>query len=205
MDGGNHEVRTGWGFLALRLPMPQDESWAADRTTILQGLGVLDRNGQPTPRLELVKQADMVRLTQEAWQKERDGMIAICSRCHSSAFARSELERSDGVIRSADRVMAEAIRVVAGLYGDRLLEPLSGYPNADFDLLTFHDAATPIEQRLFLMFMKHRMRTFQGAFHNNPDYALWYGWSEMRQDLVEIKALAAELRRRHAAENGAGS
>jgi hypothetical protein len=38
------------------------------------------------------------------------------------------------------------------------------------------------------------MRTFQGTFHANPDYALWYGWSEMQRDLAEIRALAADLR-----------
>ena len=38
------------------------------------------------------------------------------------------------------------------------------------------------------------MRTFQGTFHANPDYALWYGWSEMQRDPTEIKALAADLR-----------
>jgi hypothetical protein len=30
----------------------------------------------------------------------------------------------------------------------------------------------------------------------NPDYSLWYGWSEMQRDLAEIKASAEELRRR---------
>jgi len=39
------------------------------------------------------------------------------------------------------------------------------------DLLTFHDAPTTIEQRLFEMHLKHRMRAFQGTFHANPDYA----------------------------------
>jgi hypothetical protein len=47
------------------------------------------------------------------------------------------------------------------------------------------------------MFLEHRMRTFQGAFHNNPDYSLWYGWSEMQRDLTEIKEKAAELRAKH--------
>ena len=60
----------------------------------------------------------------------------------------------------------------------------------------FHDAPTPVEQRLFVMFMKHRMRTFQGTFHANPDYAFWYGWSEMQRDLTDIKELDRELRRR---------
>ncbi len=39
------------------------------------------------------------------------------------------------------------------------------------------------------------MRAFQGAFHANPDYANWYGWSEMRRDLVDIQAMAEDLRR----------
>ena len=63
------------------------------------------------------------------------------------------------------------------------------------DLLTFHDAPTAVEQKLFVMFLEHRMRTFQGTFHASPDYALWYGWSEMQRDLTEIKELAAEYRR----------
>jgi hydroxylamine dehydrogenase len=68
------------------------------------------------------------------------------------------------------------------------------YAHAFPDLLTFHDAPTVIEQRLFVMFLEHRMRAFQGTFHMNPDYALWYGWSEMQRDLTEIKTLASEMR-----------
>jgi len=47
------------------------------------------------------------------------------------------------------------------------------------------------------MFLEHRMRTFQGTFHANPDYSLWYGWSEMQRSLTEIKEKAAELREKH--------
>ena len=39
------------------------------------------------------------------------------------------------------------------------------------------------------------MRTFQGTFHASPDYALWYGWSEMQRDLTDINEMAAEIRR----------
>jgi hypothetical protein len=39
------------------------------------------------------------------------------------------------------------------------------------------------------------MRAFQGTSHNNPDYALWYGWSELQRDLTEINAAAEELRK----------
>jgi hypothetical protein len=43
------------------------------------------------------------------------------------------------------------------------------------------------------------MRAFQGVFHQNPDYALWYGWSEMVRDLSEIEEMAAAMRREGAA------
>lgn len=194
MPGGDHNVGTSWGFLAVRLPLPEDPQWKADRVTILQGLGVLDPAGQPTGRLEVVKAANVARLTQEDWQAKRDQMTGICQQCHSVNFAREQLGKGDDMIREADHLMAEGVRVVAALYQDGVLKPAAGAP-AFPDLLTFHDAATPVEQRLFRMFLEHRMRTFQGTFHANPDYALWYGWSEMVQDLTEIKSLAAEMRR----------
>ena len=200
MQEGNHEVRTAWGFLAVRLPFPEnDPQWKADRITILQGLGVLDPSGNPTGRLEAVKAADVARLTEEAWQTERTKMLKTCNQCHSGEFAKVQLQQSDGMIRDADHAMAEAIRTIAGLYKDGILPKPKGYAFAFPDLLTFHDAPTPIEQKLFVMFLEHRMRAFQGAFHANPDYANWYGWSEMARDLVEIKAEAATLRREHGA------
>lgn len=198
MQQGNHEVRTAWGFLAVRLPLPGDEQWAADQTTILQGLGVLDPDGKPTGRLDVVKAADLARLDQAAWQRERDSMLAVCGRCHSPAYAKEQMQKGDDMIREADRLMAEAIRIVAGLYRDGLLPKPKEYAYPFPDLLTFHDAPTVIEQRLFVMFLEHRMRAFQGTFHANPDYALWYGWSEMRRDLSEIREKAAELRAQHA-------
>ena len=194
MQGGNHAVLTSWGFLAVRLPMPEDKQWAADRVTILQGLGVLDPEGKPSGRLEAVKAARVARLTQEEWQKERDKMVQVCHRCHSVNFATDELGKGDQMIKEIDRLMAEAILTVAGLYKDGVLPKPKNYAYPFPDLLTFHDAPTVIEQKLFVMFLEHRMRAFQGTFHANPDYALWYGWSEMQRDLTEIKELAAEMR-----------
>lgn len=199
MADGDHEVRTAWGFLAVRLPMPKDSVWAADRATILKALGVLDPEGLPTGRLEAVKAADVARLTEEDWLSEREEMVRICSQCHSGNFARGELEKGDDMIREADHLLAEAIRTVVGLYEDGILRAPEYYAHPYPDLLTFHDAPTPIEQKLFVMHLEHRMRAFQGVFHANPDYALWYGWSEMRRDLTEIESMAEELRRRGSA------
>jgi len=197
MPGKNHEVRTAWGFLGLRLPLPEDKEWSRDRATIFQALGALSPDGKPTDRLPVLQSVDLLRTTNASWQKERDRMVAVCSQCHARRFAVAELAKGDEMIRHADKVMAEAIRTVAALYEDGVLPRPKSYGYAYPDILTFHDAPSVIEQKLFVMFLEHRNRTFQGSFHMNPDYALWYGWSEMQRDLTEIKEKATELRRRH--------
>jgi hydroxylamine dehydrogenase len=180
----------------VRLPLPEDKQWAADRVTILQGLGVLDPAGKPTARLDVVKAAQVVRLTQPEFDASRKKMVDTCQRCHAGAFVQTQFHNAEELIRDADHLMAEGIRVVAALYKDGGLKKPKDYAYAFPDLLTFHDAPTVPEQKLFVMFLEHRMRTFQGAFHNNPDYSLWYGWSEMVRDLAEIKQAAADLRER---------
>ena len=109
MQEGNHEVRTAWGFLAVRLPLPDDPQWKADQITILQALGVLDLEGKPTARIEAVKAADVARLTAEAFQKEREKMVKTCTQCHAEKFARGEMEKGDNMIREADHLLADAI------------------------------------------------------------------------------------------------
>ena len=154
----------------------------------------MDLEGNPTPLIDIVKAADLARLTQEDWDRERNKMLKTCNTCHSGNFAKLELEKGDNMIKQADSLMAEAILIVAGLYADGIIPKPENYPYAFPLLLTFHDAPTVVEQKLFVMFLEHRMRTFQGTFHANPDYALWYGWSEMVRDLTEIKELAVQMK-----------
>lgn len=63
MTNGNHEVRTAWGFLAVRLPMPKNKQWMQDRITILKALGALGMNGKPTALVKTLKAADVIRFT----------------------------------------------------------------------------------------------------------------------------------------------
>jgi hydroxylamine dehydrogenase len=169
--------------------------WKLSKHSQAEALGVLDPDGKPTALVQTIKAADVARLSQEDWQRERDKMIKTCNQCHSGNFAKQQLEMGDEMIRNADHLMAEAIRVVAGLYKDGVLEKPKNYSYAFPNLLTFHDAPTVIEQKLFVMYLEHRMRTFEGTFHASPDYAMWYGWSEMQRDLTEIKELADTMRR----------
>lgn len=205
LPNGTHENRTAWGFLGVRLPLPEDPQWKADRITILKALGVLNpETGQPTARLEAVKSVDMVRLTEEAWKEEREKMLKRCSSCHSPNYARKQLEIADTMMQKSDRLLAEAIQIVADLYKDGIIKKPDNYPFAYPDFLYFMQTGggdlnklSYIDQILFQMYMKHRMRTYQGLFHMNPDYAYWYGWAMMVKDLGNIKELAETLRATH--------
>ncbi len=192
MQEGHHGVMTAWGFLALRLP-EDDPEWLADRVEILKALGVLDAQGNPTERLEVVKGGKVARLTREEFQAEREKMLKVCGQCHSASYAREQLEAGDQVIREADRVMAEAIREVRALYEEGLLRKPEGWRVAP-DLLQFYEAKSAVEQELYVMFLEYRMRAFQGAFHMNPDYMHWYGWAPLKEGLVRIRDEAEKMR-----------
>jgi hypothetical protein len=192
MEKGNHRVMTAWGFLAVRLP-EDDPEWMNDRVAILQALGVLDAQGKPTARLDLVKAGKIARLSKEEFQVEREKMLKICSDCHSPSYAKQQLESGDEVIREIDKIMAEAIRIVQGLYKDGVLKMPEGWSFGP-DLLQFYEAKSSLEQELYVMFMEYRMRAFQGAFHFNPDYMHWYGWAPLKESLQKIKDEAANLR-----------
>lgn len=197
MSGGDHKVMTSWGFLALRLP-EDDKDWMNDRVTILQALGVLDEKGNPTARLDLVKAGKVARLTKEEFQQERDKMTAICAKCHGRDYAKQQLDAGDMVVKDVDKIMADAIRVVQGLYQDGTLKKPADWAFAP-DLLQFYEAKSSVEQDLYVMFLEYRMRAFEGAFHMNPDYMHWYGWAPMKETLQKIKDEAAKMRAEKAA------
>ena len=194
MSKGDHRVMTSWGFLALRLP-ESDKEWMGYRVTILQALGVLDKDGKPTPRLDVVKAANLARLDKASWDKERASMEKICQQCHSANFAKENLKNADLMIKASDKIFAEAINVVADLYKDGIIKKETNQATFPYpDLLTFYEVRTPIEQSLYTMFMDFRMKTYQAAFHGMPDYTTWYGYAEMKKTLVEIKDMAEQMR-----------
>ncbi len=194
MSGGNHKVMTAWGFLAVRLP-EKDAEWMGYRVTILKALGVLDSAGQPTARLDVVKAADMARLTEEAFTVERDKMVTTCKECHSETYVLKSLENSDQMIKASDKIFSEAIDIVAKLYKDKIIKSTTNQATFPYpDLLTFYEVDSHIEELLYEMFMDFRMKTFQASFHLMPDYTTWYGLAKMKKTLVEMKDIDRQLR-----------
>ena len=146
MSDGDHRVFSAWGFLAVRLP-EEDPEWMGYRSTILRGLGVLDPEGNPTARLDVVKAGKVARLTKEEFQVERKRFTNICTQCHSPNFVKENMKNADLMVKEADKIFAEAIEIVAGLYKDGIIKKRKDYP-AYPDLLTFYDVNTKVEQIL---------------------------------------------------------
>jgi len=79
------------GLPAVRLPMPEDKQWTADRP-LSQGLGVLDRPGIRRGG-SMSSRRGRGPSDQESWQAERDKMIKTCNQCHSLNFAKASWPR----------------------------------------------------------------------------------------------------------------
>ena len=175
-----------------------NEEWTEDRVSVLKAFGVLDADGNPTPRFDLIAPAKLARMTMVEWNEPREELITVCSDCHSEMFARTYLKQGDQVLREADRYYAESIEIVAALHRDGILpEPeyideLPSYPYPD--VLRFYDQSHTIEEELWVMWMEYRMRTFQSAFHANADQEQWYGWGPLKETAVKIKSEDSSLR-----------
>ncbi len=99
-----------------------EKVWWADRVTILMALGVPDPEGNPTACLDLVRDAQVARLSADEFDKERAKMVTVCANCHSENFAKEELAKGDQLIEKIDHLMAEAIREIVSLYKEGLLK-----------------------------------------------------------------------------------
>ena len=138
----------------------------------------------------------------ELRDKERGFMIDICSSCHTKSLAGASLNDADIIERQGRILVNEARGIIEGLQKDGLLSPAPSkrppHPlEADrFTLgshMLYEDLST-VESLYFKMSRFYYITSYKGAFHQNPDYAHWYGNAPMKLTLSEIKSQAALLR-----------
>jgi hydroxylamine dehydrogenase len=189
MQGGEHGVRTPLGNVALRLPLVKDQAWAADKAALLQALGVLDAAGGNGVRGEAFEEARIAELDRVGFQGDRARLVRACQGCHGSGFVHEQLDQRDQLIRQADALLAGAVREVAALYRDGVLERKGAGPFPD---LVKWPSGSPPEQRLGRMFFDHRARLLAHAFHMSPQAVRWS--AELVEDAAAVKRLSDELR-----------
>jgi hydroxylamine dehydrogenase len=191
MEEGDHGVLTAWGELAL-LTDKDDPDWARSRAAIFKYLGVYDADGNPTPGLDAVLSAKMLRSSHAQWSDQRDKMIRTCSQCHSGNFAKTHLENTDQLLKEADGMVSQAIETVADLYRRGIIRPGKGQPNFP-NLGVLYEARTPIEQDLYRMIIDQRGVLVHGAFHMDPCFVTWEGQAALKQSLLSIRHQAGEM------------
>jgi len=133
--------------------------------------------------------------------RERETMLARCDACHMRRLSRRALEDADKVKRNADRLVAEAVRIVEGLHRDGLLDPMPeariAHPTAGHALApvaAYENQSDPERLLFFLTQFAHSI-TFKSAYHQSPDYVQWHGVASLKAKLDELRAMERRLRR----------
>ena len=134
--------------------------------------------------------------------QERERMLSVCSECHTKSFSARNLADADKIEEQSKALVDEAKNIIEGLQKDGLLSPspadrpahpLFGTtfvigPHMLYENLSF------VESLFFKMKSFYAITAYKGAFHQNPDYAHWYGNAPLKLTLSEIKSEAALLR-----------
>lgn len=135
-------------------------------------------------------------------EAERAKMLAHCTRCHTESFALQNLDDADAVQRQAKAIVDEARSIIKELEKDGLLapspasrppHPLSGN-KLDIGPQMLYENLSGVEVAFFRMKKFYYVMAYKGVFHQNPDYAHWYGNAPLKLALSEIKSGAALLR-----------
>jgi hypothetical protein len=139
----------------------------------------------------------------ERRDRERGRMLDVCARCHARAFAARQLDDGDAIQRESKALVDEAIAIVRELDALGLLEPapaarpphpLSG-PKLELGPQMLYEDLSPPEAILFRLKKFAYVTAYKGVFHQNPDYAHWYGNAPLKLGLSELRGEAARLRR----------
>jgi hypothetical protein len=135
-------------------------------------------------------------------EREREIMLRRCDACHMRRLSQHALEDADRIKLHADRLVAEAVGIVEGLYRDGLLDPMPeeriAHPTAGHAFApagAFENQSEPERVFFFLVQFAHSI-TFKSAYHQSPDYLQWHGIASLKSRLDELRALERQIRRR---------
>ncbi len=144
----------------------------------------------------------------EKRRRERTRMVAICARCHTPAFATRQLDDGDAIQRQSKALLNQAAALVKALDAEGLLEPapeqrprhpLAG-ARLEIGAQMLYQDLSRAEAIFFRMQKFHYVTAYKGVFHQNPDYAHWYGHAPLQLALSALQSEAALLRRLHRLE-----
>ncbi len=143
----------------------------------------------------------------EKHKEKREAWIKVCKDCHSSRFARDQLEVMDEQVKLNFAKVREAFEIILDLYEDGILDPMPEGLAPDwqghqtFSLLPEGETrvynVSDVERMYFEMATYEITNLYKAAAHNsaeNTSYSLG-GAIPMHRKLIQIKAEASKLRR----------
>lgn len=194
MNKGNHRVMTAWGTMALRVE-EDDKDWKAYRGQVFKALGLRESDlGMYATKMSLFQDNRVMRNSRREWEAEREGMLEICSECHSKGFAEGEMQKADLAVKDADALVAQGAGLVESLYNDGLVPRPNDSPSFP-DVRKLWSASSDAEQALATMLLVHRLRVFSGAMHLNPSFSYEQGWADLEVDLKTVREATNRLRK----------
>jgi hypothetical protein len=133
----------------------------------------------PTERLSYYL-ADAVSKKRPNYLYAQTNMKQICLQCHTKTIPDRVYQQAEQVVESTNQRVAEAKAIVDGLRSDGLLKGPPFSNRIDF---------------LYFDFWHYDGRTSKhGAFMGGADFVQWHGNYPMLSKMVELKALAQDLR-----------
>jgi hypothetical protein len=145
----------------------------------------------------------MRKFDPETVKEQREVMIQRCLPCHTRRVARDALEDADAIKREADRLIGEAVKIVARLHSDGLLDPAPedrvAHPTAGHALVLgggqLYENHSEAERIFFDIAKFAHSITFKGAYHQSPDHTHWLGMARLKAGIEELRAEERRLRK----------
>jgi hypothetical protein len=145
----------------------------------INGLGVTH---DPSERLSYYL-ANMITDKRPNYAAAQAKMKQVCLQCHTPPLVEGVYSQAEKVVESTNERVRAAQNIVDGLRKDGML---AGPPFSQ-----------PIDFVYFDLWHYDGRTSKHGAFMGGADFVQWHGNYPMLQKTVELKAMAAELRREH--------
>jgi hypothetical protein len=152
-------------------------------TCHMSGINGLKVTHDPSDRLSYFL-ADAITKPRPNKEHAQAAMKQVCNQCHARTLIDRVFTEGEAIIANTNRQVQEAADLMAALKAEGLLNP------APF--------SQPIDFLYFDLWHYDGRTAKHGAFMGGADFVQWHGNYPMLAKMVELRAQADELRRRHA-------
>jgi hydroxylamine dehydrogenase len=152
-------------------------------TCHMSGINGLNVTHDPSERLSYNLFAEITR-PRENYVRAQDAMKSVCRQCHTESLVNRIYKEAEAVVAATNDKVQAAKSIVDGLRKDGLLKSRP-----------FED---PIDFAYFDLWHYYGRTAKHGAFMGGADFVQWHGNYPILEHTAQIRAAAAELRRRHA-------